>query len=118
MEKENFLQNNSEKPGLLFRIRKLLKEREEKIEELKKAKEGLEEARTVLEIKVEARTKELKELSEGLEEEVKRRTAEVQERVEELERFHKLMVGRELKMIELKEEIKKLTKELEKYKPR
>jgi len=84
----------------------------------RKAREALEESKTVLEVKIEARTKELKELAEGLEEEVKRRTAEVQERVEELERFHKLMVGRELKMIELKEEIKKLTKELEKYKPR
>lgn len=72
----------------------------------------LEEAKTILEIKVRARTRELRELAEGLEDEVKRRTAEVQERIKELERFHRLAVGRELKMIELKKEIKKLKKQL------
>jgi hypothetical protein len=33
-----------------------------------------------------------------------------------LEKFQKIAVGRELKMIELKKEIKKLKEELEKYK--
>jgi len=32
-----------------------------------------------------------------------------------LKKFQKLTIGRELKMVELKEEIKKLKKELEKY---
>jgi len=59
---------------------------------------------------------ELKEFQEKLEEKVKERTKELQERVEELERLHRLTVGRELKMMELKEEIKKLNTELEKYK--
>jgi PAS domain S-box-containing protein len=59
---------------------------------------------------------ELKKLQEGLEEKVKERTREFQERIDELERFHRLMVGRELKMIELKKEIKRLKEELEKYK--
>jgi len=36
--------------------------------------------------------------------------------VKELGKFHKLAVGRELKMIALKEEIKKLEKELEQRK--
>jgi len=45
-----------------------------------------------------------------LEEQVKERTKELQEKVEELERFHRLAVGRELKMIELKKEIEKLKK--------
>lgn len=36
--------------------------------------------------------------------------------MKELEKFHKLAVGRELKMIELKEEIKKLEKETGKLK--
>ncbi len=82
--------------------------------ELEEAKTSLEEAKTVLEIKVKARTKELEELAKGLDEKVKERTKELQERVNELERFRKLTVGRELKMMELKKEIKKL----EKYKGR
>ena len=41
---------------------------------------------------------------------VEERTEELQEKVRELERFNKLAVGRELKMIELKNEIKKLGK--------
>lgn len=61
---------------------------------------------------------ELKKLQEGLEEKVKERTKELQERIDELERLHKLTVGREIKMIELKEEIKKLKEELEKQKGR
>jgi nitrogen fixation/metabolism regulation signal transduction histidine kinase len=50
-------------------------------------------------------TKSLKESKVGLE-----------ARIKQLERFHKLTVGRELRMVALKEEIKKLKKELEKYK--
>jgi len=38
--------------------------------------------------------------------------------MKELERFNRLAVGRELKMIGLKEEIRELKKELEKYKGR
>ena len=76
----------------------------------------MEEARTVLEIKVEARTKELKELTERQEEIIKERTKDLQGRVNELERIHRLTVGRELKMIVLKEEIERLKEELEKYK--
>jgi len=41
---------------------------------------------------------------------------EIQKKVEELEEFYRMAVGREVKMIELKEEIEKLKKELEKYK--
>lgn len=85
-------------------------------ENLSQSYAALEEAKTVLEIKVKARTRELKELTEGLDEQVKERTKELQERVAELERFQKLVVGRELKMIELKKEIKKLKKKLEEMK--
>lgn len=74
------------------------------------AQEEIEAARAILEIKVEARTKELEELAKGLDEKVKERTKELQERINELEAFHRLSVGRELKMIELKEEIKNLKK--------
>lgn len=47
---------------------------------------------------------------EKLQEEVDKKTRELQEKVEELEAFHKIAVGRELKMIELKEEIAKFKK--------
>ncbi|MDD4990348.1 MAG: PAS domain-containing protein [Candidatus Pacebacteria bacterium] len=49
---------------------------------------------------------EFKTLQEGLEEKVRERTKELQERLSELERFHRLTVGRELKMIELKKELR------------
>lgn len=47
---------------------------------------------------------------EKLQEEVDKKTRELQEKIEELESFHKIAVGRELKMIELKEEIAKFKK--------
>lgn len=47
-----------------------------------------------------------KELQTSLEEKVRERTKELQERLNELERFHRLTVGRELKMIELKKELR------------
>jgi len=57
-------------------------------------------------------------LAVALDQRVKERTRELQEKMEELGKFNKLAVGRELKMIELKEEIQKLKEELEKYKGR
>jgi PAS domain S-box-containing protein len=51
---------------------------------------------------------ELKEYREHLEELVKERTAELNKKNEELERFNRLFVGRELRMIELKKTIQEL----------
>jgi len=79
---------------------------------LKESRKELEEARDILEIKVKARTKELKEQAEGLDEQVKERTKELQERIDELERFHKLTIGREMRMIELKQKIQDLEKQI------
>jgi len=87
----------------------LNKDLENKIQ--KRTKE-IEDAKSVLEVRVKARTKELKELADSLEGQVKERTQELQERVNELERFHQLTVGRELKMIELKEKIRELEEKL------
>jgi len=53
---------------------------------------------------------EIKKFQESLEEKVEERTQELQKKVKELERFYKLAVDRELKMIELKKEIKKIKK--------
>jgi methyl-accepting chemotaxis protein len=102
--------------GLRTEIGELAAAFNEMIKDLKESHAALEEAKAVLEVKVEARTKELRELTKGLEEEIERRTKEVRKRVDELERFQRLAVGRELKMLELKNEIRKLKKELEKSK--
>lgn len=80
---------------------------------LLEAQDEIEMAGVSLEVKIEARTKELKELAETLDEQVKGRTKELQEKVKELEKFSRLSVGRELKMIELKKEIKKLKEKSE-----
>lgn len=66
--------------------------------------DGLDEMTEKLKDRTEALAKE----KFSLEDKIQERTKELQERVDELERFHKLTVGRELKMIELKQEIKKL----------
>ncbi len=54
--------------------------------------------------------KKLAEHSKELEVKVVERTAELNLRIKELEQMNKLMVGRELKMIELKKEIAQLKK--------
>lgn len=48
-----------------------------------------------------------------IEEELKKARGNLQEKVEELERFNRIAIGRELKMIELKKEINELYKKLE-----
>ncbi|MDD5750249.1 MAG: HAMP domain-containing protein [Candidatus Pacebacteria bacterium] len=80
-------------------------------DDLKKSRADLEESKDVLEIKVKARTRELQELNKNLEEKVCERTKELQDRLDELERSHRLMINRELKMIELKKELKEKEKE-------
>jgi HAMP domain-containing protein len=68
----------------------------------------LEDSRTVLEIKIRARTRQLQEMNDSLEKQVKEKTLELQEKLGDLERFNKLMVDREMRMIELKNEVQKL----------
>ncbi|MGM0439023.1 MAG: HAMP domain-containing protein [Patescibacteria group bacterium] len=104
-------------------IEEIGREFNEMTQRLKENRQELEEAKKVLEIRVRARTKELEELIDTLEEKVEARTQELQRKVEELEKFHKLTVGREKKMIQLKEEneelkekIENLEEEIKKYK--
>lgn len=75
-------------------------------EELEATHFAIEESKKTLEIKVRARTQELREFAADLEEKVKERTKELQERIDELERFHRLTVGRELRMLELKKSLR------------
>ncbi len=76
------------------------------LSELRDSRRELEDAKEVLEIKVAARTKELEVLAQGLGTQVDERTKDLREKMEQLERINRLAVGRELKMIELKKEIK------------
>lgn len=48
--------------------------------------------------------------------EVEKTNRRLEEKLEEMEKINKLTIGRELKMVELKEKMEKMEKELEKYK--
>jgi len=72
-----------------------------------------------LALSINKMVKDLKESTiskKELEKQVKDKTKELQLKVDELEKFNKLTVGRELKMIELKKRIKELESQLEKKK--
>ncbi len=84
------------------------------VKTLKKSKQAAEMSNEILEEKVKTRTKQLKELNETLEDKISQRTKEMERKVEEMEQFHRLSVGRELKMVELKKEnehLKRLAEE-------
>jgi hypothetical protein len=80
----------------------------ERTEELERAKINLEEINSVLGVRVRARTRELEKLNQTLEEKVTARTNDLEAKIKDLETFQRLTVGRELKMIELKQEIERL----------
>jgi methyl-accepting chemotaxis protein len=88
----------------------LEKKVEERTKELEDAKKQSEQVNIDLESKVNERTAELGKLKNSLELTVAERTKELNEKLEELERMNKLMIGRELKMTELKQEIEELKK--------
>lgn len=86
-------------------------ELEEEVAERQMAQENLQEKATLLEVEIEKRQEaqeELERLNTTLEQRVKERTAELEEKNAELYRMNKVFVGRELRMVELKERIKEL----------
>jgi hypothetical protein len=96
-------------------------ELEEEVSERQMAQENLQEKALLLEEEIDKRQEaqeELEQLNECLELRVQERTAELvaksdelEQKNHELERFNKLFVNRELKMVELKERIRELEKE-------
>ena len=84
---------------------------------LRQKEKELEESKAIWERETEIRTKETRDLTENFDQ-VKQKEAELQEKIGELEIVRKLAIGRELKMIQLKQEIKKLEEELEKCQKR
>ncbi len=88
----------------------------EKILEVKN--KALASTKEWLESEVKVRTTELKEMNDELEEKVRERTEEMQKKLEEFEKVSKLMTGRELRMIELKKELKVAHDEIETLKGR
>ena len=78
------------------------------LKELQEANKKLKGSKEILEEKVRERTKELETLSKEQEKIIAERTKETQEKLVELEKFQKLAVGRELKMVELKKEVNRL----------
>jgi hypothetical protein len=93
-------------------------ELEQEVAERQMAQESLQEKALLLEEEIEKRQKAqdtLEKSNKSLEQHVQERTAELvaksdelEQKNRELERFNKLFVNRELKMVELKERIKEL----------
>jgi len=73
---------------------------------IKNYQNEIEEVKIILDIRVRAKTRQFQEEAQNFEDKFKQKTKELMERLNELERFHRLTVGRELKMIELKKELK------------
>jgi len=78
------------------------------VEALKSSNGSLKEANAALEQKVREKTKALEKEKDCLEKKVEDRTRELEQNVEKLKKYNKAMVGRELRIIALKKEVKEL----------
>lgn len=86
-------------------------ELEAEVAERQMAQESLQDQALQLENEIEERRNaqnELGQLNESLEQRVQERTAELEARNVELEHMNRLFVGRELRMVELKEKIREM----------
>ena len=80
--------------------------------QLNEEKKRLEILNHNLEKAIEEKTVELKKSKEALELKVEEQTRDLHEKVENLEKLNAMMVGREKRMIELKEEIQRLNEQI------
>lgn len=83
---------------------------QERTKELETARKQLESVNVDLESKVRDRTEELEKVKKSLEQLVVERTQKLEEKLREVEELNKAMIGRELRMIELKDQLEKETK--------
>jgi HAMP domain-containing protein len=81
-------------------------------EKVKQRTQELEDIKHNLEDKVKERTTELEKAKQDLENKVTARTEELASKLTELERMNKIMIGRELKMLDLKNQIEELQRKL------
>lgn len=89
-------------------------------ERRRQAEEELRQTRDELDVRVRQRTAELQHTNQTLQEEVAERLqaeSTLQQRTKELERFNRLMVGREERMIELKRQVNECNAELGRPEP-
>ena len=74
--------------------------------------EELEQARQALESQVNTRTAELRAARDNLEQTVQQRTQELQEKLAEVETLNRVTLGREERVIALKQEVNELSRRL------
>ncbi|MEK9154837.1 MAG: methyl-accepting chemotaxis protein [Patescibacteria group bacterium] len=80
------------------------------LDKIENSRLELEKVNSSLTEKVKGKTSELEMAKNSLEREVSEQTVQLKEKLSELEKFKKLTIGRELKMIELKKKIEELEK--------
>jgi DNA-binding transcriptional MerR regulator len=114
-------QLTEEKGAFKEKMGERAKELEEINLQLKEAREACEVANTVLDKKVQERTRDLQGLNDNLEKivsdrtkELERKTKQLEEKIVELEQFGDIFVNRENKMVELKDRIRELEDKLRK----
>jgi CheY-like chemotaxis protein len=127
---DDFISKPIDKMELLARVRSLLKVKayndlminyrneleaavNERTEELRTALENLQQditERKLAESQREAALEEIRKLNENLEQRIRERTAELIKSLDEYKKLNMVFVGRELKMIELKERIAEFEK--------
>ena len=81
---------------------------EKKKKDIELAMSQIEEEKMILEIKVNARTRETRDFANELENKVSERTENLEKRIKELEKFSHLTKGREEKLVELEKEAERL----------